>query len=281
MPEGLTSIPMPQWVRERLLGQSGTSGPSTSTYDPVEHERRRCQMANRTVGRLGGVDCPDCLNRGYIYYVNDGGTLSQRECPCMAQRRALRHLEQSGLSDMLTRYTFGRWQTLEHWQAKALEEAKRYAANPKGWFIVTGRSGTGKTHLCTAICGELLQQGLPVRYMLWRDVAVRAKAVVNDAEAYSQIVDPLKRVKVLYVDDLFKMGRGSNGAARPTVGDINLVFEIINARYNDSGKITLVSSELSLNDITDIDEATGGRIYEGAKAGAYLDLSNRQNWRLR
>jgi DNA replication protein DnaC len=199
----------------------------------------------------------------------------------MVQRRALRHLEQSGLSDMLTRYTFERWRAEERWQARALEEAKRYAADPKGWFVTTGRSGAGKTHLCTAICGELLQQGLPVRYMLWRDVAVRAKAVVNDAEAYSQIVDPLKRVKVLYVDDLFKMGRGSNGAARPTVGDINLVFEIINARYNDSGKITLVSSELSLNDITDIDEATGGRIYEGAKAGAYLDLSNRQNWRLR
>lgn len=199
----------------------------------------------------------------------------------MAQRRALRHLEQSGLSDMLTRYTFERWQTPERWQAKALEEAKRYAADPKGWFIVTGRSGAGKTHLCTAICGELLQRGLPVRYMLWRDVAVRATAVVNDAEAYSQIVDPLKRVKVLYVDDLFKMGHGSNGAARPTVGDINLAFEIINARYNDSGKITLVSSELSLNDITDIDEATGGRIYESAKAGAYLDLSSRQNWRLR
>lgn len=52
MPEGLTSVPMPQWVRERLLGQSGTSGPSTSTYDPVEHERRRCQVTSHT----GSVD---------------------------------------------------------------------------------------------------------------------------------------------------------------------------------------------------------------------------------
>ena len=167
----------------------------------------------------------------------------------MAQRRALRHLEQSGLSDMLTRYTFERWQTPERWQAKALEEAKRYAADPKGWFVITGRSGAGKTHLCTAIGGELLQRGLPVRYVLWRDVAVQAKAVVNDAEAYSQILAPLKKVKVLYIDDLFKMGRGSGGAARPTVGDINLAFELINARYNDSCKITLISSEISLNDM--------------------------------
>ena len=210
----------------------------------------------------------------YGNFMNDSGTLSQRECHCMARRRALRHLEQSGLGDMLARYTFESWQTPERWQAKVLEEAK-------GWFVTTGRSGTGKTHLCTAICGELLQRGLPVRYMLWRDVAARAKAVVNDAEAYGQIVDPLKKVKVLYIDDLFKMGRGSGGAAKPTVGDINLAFEVINARYNDSGKITLISSEISISDIMDIDEAIGGRIYEGAKAGAYLDLSGRQNWRLR
>ena len=39
-------------------------------------------------------------------------------------------------------------------------------ADPKGWFVTTGRSGAGKTHLCTAICGELLHRGLPVRYML-------------------------------------------------------------------------------------------------------------------
>ena len=199
----------------------------------------------------------------------------------MVQRRALRHLAQSGLGDMLSRYTFERWQTEERWQTKALETAKRYAADPKGWFVITGRSGAGKTHLCTAICGELLQRGLPVRYMLWRDVAVQAKAVVNDAEAYSQIVDPLKKVKVLYIDDLFKMGRSGGSTAKPTVGDINLAFELINARYNDSGKVTLISSEISLNDMMDIDEAIGGRIYEGAKAGAYLDLSGRQNWRLR
>lgn len=281
MPEGLTSVPMPQWVKDRLLGQNGTSSPSTSTFDPEEYERRRCEMANRTVGRLEGVDCPDCLNRGYVYFINDRGGLSQRECRCMVQRRALRHLAQSGLGNMLSRYTFERWQEEERWQTKALETAKRYAADPKGWFVITGRSGTGKTHLCTAICGELLQRGLPVRYMLWRDVAVQAKAVVNDAEAYSQIVDPLKKVKVLYIDDLFKMGRSGGSTAKPTVGDINLAFELINARYNDSGKVTLISSEISLNDMMDIDEAIGGRIYEGAKAGAYLDLSGRQNWRLR
>lgn len=64
MPEGLTGIPMPQWVRERLLDQIGTSGPSTSTVDPVEHERRRCQVTSRA----GSED----FNDRRIWYVFDG-----------------------------------------------------------------------------------------------------------------------------------------------------------------------------------------------------------------
>lgn len=117
---------------------------------------------------------------------------------------------------------------------------------------------------------------MDTRYMLWRDVSVQAKAVVNDEEAYSKIVEPLKRVTVLYIDDLFKTGRGQ----APTVGDVNLAFEILNARYNDSRKITIISTELPMEELLNIDEAVGGRIYERSK-GNYLDFCGRENWRLR
>lgn len=112
--------------------------------------------------------------------------------------------------------------------------------------------------------------------MLWRDVSVRAKAAVNDEDAYRKIVEPLKRVRVLYIDDLFKTGKGQ----QPTTGDVNLAFEILNARYNDSSKITLLSSELTVDQILAIDEAVGSRIYERSK-GWYFDLTGRNNWRLK
>ena len=112
--------------------------------------------------------------------------------------------------------------------------------------------------------------------MLWRDVSAKAKAVVNDAEEYGRIVDKLKTVSVLYIDDLFKVGKGE----KPTVGDVNLAFEIINFRYADPAKVTVISSERTIGDILSIDEATGSRIYERTK-DFYIPLTDAENWRMK
>lgn len=223
---------------------------------------------------MTGYDCPECLNRGFIYAVDDAGRMSTKDCSCMAIRRARRRLERSGLIDMLSRYTFDTWQTPEPWQRTAAALARRYADEREGWFLAAGHSGAGKTHLCTAICGALLEAGIDVRYMLWRDVSVRVKAVVNDAEEYARIVEPLKAVKALYIDDLFKAG------SAPTAADVSLIFEILNARYNDAGKLTIISTERTLDDLLSIDEAVGSRIYERSRR-YYLDFTGRPNWRLR
>lgn len=121
-----------------------------------------------------------------------------------------------------------------------------------------------------------MNAGINTRYMLWRDVAVQAKANVNDDEVYADIVGPLKRVKCLYIDDLFKVGKGKP----PTDGDVNLAFEILNSRYNDSSKLTIISTERTMEELLDIDEAVGSRIYERS-AGYRLDFTGKTNWRLR
>lgn len=194
----------------------------------------------------------------------------------MVRRKNERRIRVSGLGEMLQRYTFDTWVSDAKWREKAKTVAVRYAENAVGWFVAAGAVGSGKSHLCTAICGRLMEQGMDTRYMLWRDVSVQAKAVVNDDEEYSRIVEPLKQVRVLYIDDLFKTGKGQS----PTVGDVNLAFEILNARYNDSRKITIISTEKSIEQLLDIDEAVGSRIYERSK-GYYLDFRGRENWRLR
>ena len=181
----------------------------------------------------------------------------------------------SGLTELLKRYTMENWEAREPWQKKLADMVHDYANNPSGWFLLSGTPGTGKTHLCTALCGILMERGMPARYMLWRDVSVRAKACVNDEVEYQALIEPLKRVKVLYIDDLFKTGKGQ----QPTTGDVNLAFELINARYNDSRLLTVISSERSINEILDIDEGVGSRIYERAKE-YYADLRGRKNWRM-
>lgn len=227
---------------------------------------------------MDGYDCPLCMNRGCSFQVDKDGYMASVPCKCMTIRNNKRRIEQSGLSDLLSRYTFDAWKTETQWQGEILDGAKRFAESPEGWFAVSGKPGTGKTHICTAICGELMKKGFDVRYMLWRDAATTLKAnSMGDAAAYSREIDPLKTVKVLYIDDFFKTG----GKRPPTVMDANLAFEIINARYNATGLITIVSSERSLDDLMRIDEATASRIYERTKANRnFYNLAGRENWRM-
>lgn len=261
-----------------ILHQSGTYRPKRGNepLDLVAHERYRAELANKIPGNLPGLDCSKCLNRGYIHVVDEFGAIKVLDCECTVRRRNQRRLERSGLSDMVKRYTFDTWQTTERWQQKFKELAQQYVTKQEGWFLTFGQPGSGKTHLCTAICGEFLGEGLNTQYMLWRDVAVKAKALVNDADAYARIVEPLKTVRVLYIDDFFKVGMGKN----PTEADANLAFEILNSRYNDSKKLTIISSERSMQEILNIDEATGSRIYEKSK-GFRLDFSQKRNWRMK
>lgn len=244
----------------------------------ADGQRRICEIANRTeAGDLTGYDCPECLNRGFSWRVDERGIRYAEECRCMALRRNLWRISASGLSDLVDRYTFDAWKTPEPWQSTLLNAAKRYAEKPEGWFAVCGKSGTGKTHICTAICGELMRKkGFEVRYMLWREMGTQIKASMTDAEEYQRLVEPLKRARVLYIDDLFKTGRGQS----PTTADVNLAFEILNSRYNTRGLYTLISSEMSLEDILMTDEAVGSRIYERTKDGRWFDLCGKKNWRI-
>jgi DNA replication protein DnaC len=189
----------------------------------------------------------------------------------MAKRVSIRNLERSGLKDQILRYTFKNYvdDTMERKQVKYA--AEDFCRNDKGWFFISGKSGSGKTHICTAICSRLMDNGKAVRYMRWRDDSIMLKALTTEGEEYQRMIQPFKSVPVLYIDDFLKGGH--------TEADIRLAFEILNSRYNDSALRTVISSELSLFEILGLDEATGGRIYERAKG--FVIESPRENWRLK
>lgn len=260
---------MPPEILEKIM----TGALTPSSFEA--YETMRLEWQNNIAGNLKGDDCPLCKNRGYSVEMRNGVPVSV-ECSCMAKRRSIKRMEKSGLGDMLKRYTFATYQTLESWQFSAKKMALDYLQDPGGrWFVASGCVGSGKSHLCTAICAELINAGLEVRYMRWKDDGGRMKAAVNDSAEYRRMVEPVKKVRVLYIDDFWKAGNGG-----VTKGDIDLAFEILNARYNDSRLITILSTELSLDQIMSIDEAVGSRIYERSK-GARLELTGKKNWRLR
>lgn len=248
------------------------------SFDPVGWERRRADIYNRKVGNLPDKDCKICRNKGNIMVVSEDGTSAIRECKCMGFRRSIQRLERSGLKQLIATSTFEAFETPNLWQEKALETAKEYAVNPAGrWFLAAGQPGSGKTHLCVAICREFMLRGLETRYMRWRDDIPGIKAVVNDDGEYQRKIEPLKRVPVLYIDDFFKTGRGQ----MPTAPDVNVAFEILNARYINKNLITVISTERFIPDLLEIDEAVGSRIYERSKTSNIIIEGFDKNWRMK
>lgn len=220
---------------------------------------------------LDTVECAICHNTGTLVREDENGCRIGSECACMAQRRSLRRISRSGLSDAVRRNTFGSYQTPDDKRVGIKAAAERFCADTTGsWFFIAGSPGSGKSHICTGIAGELLTRS-EVRYCLWRDDAVKIKAAVMDRDAYAEMIEPLKAVPVLYIDDFLK---GKVGEA-----DVNLAFELINARYLDSRKRTIISSERTLPEIMQIDEAIGSRIYERAKS--FVLAAPSENWRMR
>jgi DNA replication protein DnaC len=232
-------------------------------YEMAEEEKqaelqKQVDSFNASTGMLEGYDCTACKNRGYSQYLKDSLVINT-PCSCLEIRKSLKIIERSGLKDLLEDYTFDNYICEHGWQKEIKAAAERFTtSDTKGkWFYIGGQVGSGKTHLCTAIVSEFLKQGKPAKYMLWRDEIVTIKAAVNDEQGYANLINPLKEVEVLYIDDFFKTQSGS----MPTVADANVAFEILNYRYNSKSLITIISGERYIGDLQDIDDAVASRIF--------------------
>lgn len=216
------------------------------------------------------MDCEKCLNRGNfmrITVTESGGITEDYDvCECMAARQSMERLKKSGLEEGMKRCRLDNYRTDEPWQKRMLETAERYVADEDGaWFFIGGAVGAGKTHICTAICGEYLMR-MPVQYAIWPEELQKLKATQFDDEEYSPRMRQLMNVDLLFLDDFFKITAGKD----PSATDIRIAHELLNHRYV-ARKRTIISSERYLSEIVDIDQATGGRIAERAK-GYTLNL---------
>lgn len=261
-------------LREKLQNRANTA--------PIYNPDRDAQKLNDLPGDLTGYDCLACKNKGVVYFVKNGYVVS-RDCDCMQVRRSREMLKKSGLEGVMKEYRFDRYETAEIWQKEFKDGALRYLKDhDRKWFFAGGQPGVGKTHICTALAAQFLRQKIPVRYMLWKEDCARLKAVINDNIEYPRLMDPLKTVAVLYIDDFFKPSQDESGRKRPpTAGDINIAFDILNYRYVNNLP-TIISTERTIDELLDIDEAIGSRIYQRTKGYCFSFREDRShNYRLK
>ena len=253
-------------IRE-ILARRGIQIPADIPTQPScdasskEYILSRAKAANSIEGQLVGYDCPKCKNRGFYTIVKevDSGRWEEvtKECDCMPARRELARIKASGLERLGNKCTFRNFKTDNKWQKELKTRGKEYvAADTKSWFYLGGQPGCGKTHICTAIGMELIKKGKAVRYMVWPEEIQKLKSYINEI-SFESLIEPYKTVDILYIDDFFKVRRGE----QISTADVNMAFRILNHRYN-AEMITIISSELSVQQIINIDEALGSRIAE-------------------
>ena len=243
-----------------------------------DYHQRQCERMNNIVGNLNDIDgynCKLCLNRGYSHIVKDSEVV-MRLCKCDKARKSIMNLEASGLKDVLTNYTFDKYIAQEQWQKDIKEKAIQFCKDENAkWFYVGGMSGSGKSHICSAIAIELMRRGLSCKYMKWVDETNLLKQRrYNDFE---EIIEQYKECDILYIDDFLKVQAGEE----PLPADIRIGFEILNSRYI-SKKLTIISSEFSIDKAMKFDPATIGRIVE--LTGIYkftVENDKSKNYRLK
>ena len=204
--------------------------------------------------------CEKCNHTGLIVWQDEDGYAYAKQCECSIKVDFERRIKKSGLLNLFSEYTFEKYEVKSKWQEVIKNRALDYIENHKhDWFYIGGQVGSGKSFICTAIVSKLVEKGYDAYYFQWREDSTKLKMNINDFEYYNNLLDKYKNVKVLYIDDLFK------GTKQPTEADLRLAFDLINYRYINKDLITIISSEYIIDDIIDIDQAIGTRIYERSK----------------
>ena len=234
------------------------SAQNTQQFSDREHQQQLCDLLNaETVGVQDDYPCEYCGNKNVHYKLDSNGILCSEPCPeCSSIRKSIRLFNNSGLKNL----TFDNFIANKGWQRTLLQAAKEYAGSGGNeWLFIGGQSGSGKTHICSAIIHELIfEKHIQTVVFHWVETSGRLKRLVNDV-SYNWEMAVYKETPVLYIDDFLK----TKSLESLTAADVKQCFELINYRYNHGLK-TIISSEYLIDEVMDFDEATGGRIKQMA-----------------
>ncbi len=106
----------------------------------------------------------------------------------------------------------------------ALSAARQFAASPKGWLLLTGSYGCGKTHLAAAIANTCVEYGMATLFLTVPDLLDWLRYTYGSSDvSYEQRFDEIRNVSLLVLDDL--------GAQNATPWAVEKLFQIIDYRY--------------------------------------------------
>jgi len=196
--------------------------------------------------------------------------------PCECK---LKEIEESRLSDLrrisnlglLSRMTFdsfvaegyGLNPEMQRNLRKAYELAKEFAENPKGWLILFGGYGCGKTHLAAAIADHRLSQGKPALFVVVPDLLDHLRAAFSPTSEvpYDERFEEVRTAPLLILDDL--------GTQSSTPWAQEKLYQILNYRYNAQLPTVITTNR----ELEEIDARLRSRMADPALCSIYTILA--------
>lgn len=177
--------------------------------------------------------------------VQPGHEMFGQVIPCLceiARRDTVRmkrlHKECGLTEETMSRWAFGNFDpqlcqkgpgttTLEQERetvARVKASCESYASEPKGWIILTGSYGSGKSHLAYAIAGKAVSLGIWTYINTVPALLQMLRAGYDEEEwSFDRRFSDLKDAPLLVLDDL--------GAEKRTEWTDATLYELVNHRY--------------------------------------------------
>ena len=176
--------------------------------------------------------CTKCKGAGYLRanvpfgHPNFGKAMA---CECKETERKEKRRQQlremSNL-DAFRQKTFSTFNTNIPGVQEAYRAALDFETMPKGWLVLSGPNGCGKTHLAAAIANQALDNGAVVLFEAAPDLLDHLRAAFAPAatEVYDQLFSKMREAELLILDDL--------GAQQSSPWANEKLFQLLNYRYN-------------------------------------------------
>lgn len=122
----------------------------------------------------------------------------------------------------------------------SLETCQKFAHEPKGWIVLEGSYGSGKTHLAAAIGNTRLDQGDIVLFMTAPDLLdhLRSSFSPTAEETYDTLFERIRTTNLLILDDL--------GVENPSGWALEKLFQLLNHRYVEKLP-TVITTNVEVN----------------------------------
>lgn len=142
---------------------------------------------------------------------------------------------------------------------RAFKACEAFAKEPRGWLVLTGGYGVGKTHLAAAIANYRAGLGFPPMFVSVPDLLDHLRATFNPNSpiTYDRLFEEVRTAPLLILDDL--------GAQSMTPWVREKLYQLFNYRYNSELPTVITTSLL----IEELDPRIRSRMLDTRKCDIY------------